>query len=319
MTENFRPFAPAEPVGCTLPAVALPRRSIPSVAGLIAFEATARHLSFSQAARDLALSQGAVSKRVRQLEDVLGVALLIRSRHQVRLTETGRRYLKDVRGVLAQIESSTQALVARGKSHSTLTLGLPRAVATYWLMPRLAAFHVQNPGVEVSLVITGGAADLRWDGLDAAIVQVPVGGQGLSLFDEVLVPVAAPSIAAGLIAAGPTGLTQAPLLHFARRADLWWRWFEHGGTPLAGPLGGPSHDSLALVLDAALLGHGVALAPLQLTTTEIGAGRLIRLSDNVMPTGQAYVLRLAAGRDGDATLGRFAHWLGKSIGAVPRR
>jgi len=108
---------------------------------------------------------------------------------------------------------------------------------------------------------------------------------------------------------GVTGLSRGPLLHYSRQPDLWWRWLDAAGAAASGPLPGPACDSRALVLDAALLGHGVALAPWQLVSADVASGRLVRLFDIGMPTGRRFVFRIARGRDANRAVLQFADWL----------
>ena len=110
------------------------------MSGLIAFEATARHLSFSRAADDLALTQGAVSKRVRQLEAVLGFQLLVRNTNQVCLTEVGENYLTHVRRLLQQLQASTEDIRATARGKVTIRVAVPAVFATRWLVPLLTGF-----------------------------------------------------------------------------------------------------------------------------------------------------------------------------------
>jgi DNA-binding transcriptional LysR family regulator len=291
--------------------VSLPRRSIPSIAGLIAFEATARHLSFSQAARDLALSQGAVSKRVRALEQTLGVALLHRSRHEVRLSETGERFLAEVRHLLAAFEATTQAYLAPAPAGAVVSVGLPRAVAAFWLLPRLLRLRARHPDLRVNLVaLSGGERPAA--PLDAVIEETagPGAPGTLLLWHETLVPVAAPALAAR---AAAEGLGAIERLHLARRPDLWPRWAAAHRGP-AGPDGG-THEGLALVIESAIHGHGAALAPETLAAGPIAEGRLARLDGGGLPTGIAMRFTPLGGRGGARAVGRLAAWLAEEAAA----
>jgi LysR family transcriptional regulator, glycine cleavage system transcriptional activator len=294
------------------PPVTLPRRSIPSIAGLMAFEATARHLSFSQAARDLSLSQGAVSKRVRALEETLGMALLHRSRHDVRLTETGRRFLEEVRRMLAEFEATTQAFLAPGMEGAAISIGLPRAVASFWLLPRLQRFRSRHPGVRVNLVAL--SSDERPAApLDAMIEEgsgPPQAGTVL-LWEEILVPVAAPALAR---LAGEQGFGAIDRLHLARRPDLWPRWSATQCIQ-CGP-DGSAHEGLSLVMEAAIHGHGAALVPEALAAGPIADGRLVRLADAGLSTGMALRYFPTGGRGGARTLGHFGAWLAEEAAAL---
>jgi DNA-binding transcriptional LysR family regulator len=293
--------------------VALPRRSIPSIAGLIAFEATARHLSFSQAARDLALSQGAVSKRVRALEETLGVVLLHRSRHEVRLSETGRRFLADVRRLLVEFEATTQAYRRPAPAGMVLSVGLPRAVAAYWLLPRLPRLRARHPELCVNLVALSGAERPAVP-LDALIEEAPAPAAPgtLLLWEETLVPVAAPALAARAAARGLGALDR---LHLARRPDLWPRWSAAQHAPV-GP-DGPAHDGLALVIEAAIQGHGAALVPEALAAGPIAEGRLARLAGGGLATGMVMRFAPVPGRGAVRAVGWLATWLAEEVMAWP--
>lgn len=234
-------------------------------------------MSFCQAARDLALSQEAVSKRVRALEQTLRVALLIRNRHEVRLSETGRRFLTEVTRLLVEFDATTQAFVAVPPTQKAVSVGLPRAVAAYWLLPRLLQLRARHPDLRVNLVALSGRErpDAALDAVIEESAETPP-ADALLLWEERLVPVAAPAVAA---LAAAEGLGAIDRLHLARRPDLWARWSALGSVP-AGP-DGATHDGLSLVIDAAIRGHGAALVPEVLAAGPIAEGRLARLDGAV--------------------------------------
>lgn len=294
------------------PPVTLSRRSIPSIAGLIAFEATARHLSFSRAARDLSLSQGAVSKRVRALEETLGVELLQRSRHTVRLSVTGEHFLGEVRRLLTAFEATTQKFIAEPPARAILSVGLPRAVAAFWLLPRLPRLRARHPDLRVNLVALSGT-ELPDAPLDALIAQTggPVPAAAVRLWHETLVPVAAPALAARAAAGGIATLDR---LHLARRHDLWARWSAVAGQP-EGP-DGATHDGLAMVIESAIYGQGVALVPEALAAMPIAEGRLVRLPGASLVTGLAMRFAPVPGRGTVRAVGRLAAWLAEEA-ALP--
>lgn len=327
MTERFRPHAVAErvlvtnaPRFSTQRCPALPRRSVPSIAGLIAFEATARNASFSRAAKELALSQGAVSKRVRQLEEVLGVELLARSHHQVSLTACGRSYLADARRVLAEIEASTRALARQGPSRHVLTISVPAGLDSHWLIPRLKGFWSLHPKLQVNLVPNAAAIDFRDDRIDGAIhcMEDATGGVVLSRFiEEVLLPVAAPELLNASCLEAPEALIDLGLIHLDGQQDLWREWFAMQGMEVPANIDGPAHGNIGLVIAAAMHGHGVALVPHHMVAAALAQGLLAAPVRGLMPSGRVYAFSVPAEKLQDSAIGHFANWLESCARAHP--
>jgi len=314
MTESFRPVAPAEPVaagGAARP-LALPRRAIPTVSGLIAFEATARQGSFSRAAAELDLSQGAVSKRVRQLEEVLGTPLLRRDHHRIALTPAGRAYLSRATRVLAELETAAEALAPRCAAAGELAVAVSPGHAAHWLVPRLARFRRRHPGITVNLAARPAAADPAREGLDAAVACVPgaeARREGVSaLFDEWLLPVATPAFAAEHGLADAAALAAAPRLDLAGRPDLWEMWFARAGLADSAPPAVARHDGLALLCAAARAGLGAALLPPAMAGTQGQGGLLAVAAPVAVQSGRTMILATAgAGREGAAAA--FRRWV----------
>ena len=318
MTANFRPPVPAKRVSGSgyanrgVPPFAGPRRAVPSISGLIAFEATARYLSFSDAARELALTQGAVSKRVRQLENVVGVTLLGRSRHKVTLTEFGRRYLVDVRRLLGEVEAATQSLQACS-GRPSITVAAPHEIASYWLMPRLGEFLALHPEIAVNLVSWHPPDEaVQPFGFECAIHCVEEPSAGISveiLFEEQVVPVASPGFVAEHHASAPEDLLCLPLILQNERHGLWQDWFSSQGLDTEGRIDGSSHDCLSLVLEAALNGHGVALAPVHAARDLLHQGRLKTLFEAPLATDRTYVFSIHPAFARQAAVCRFRQWI----------
>lgn len=327
MTERFRPHAVAErvfvtnaPKLSTQRCPALPRRFVPSISGLIAFEATARNASFSRAARELALSQGAVSKRVRQLEEVLGVELLARSHHQVSLTACGRSYLADVRRVLAEIEASTRALARHGPSRHALTIGVPAGLDSHWLIPRLKGFWSLYPDLQVNLVSNEESIDFRDDRIDGVIhcMNDAPGGIVLArLIEEELLPVAAPELLNTACLEAPEALIDLGLIHLDGQQDLWREWFALQGMEVPANIDGPAHGSIGLVIAAAMHGHGVALLPHHMVADALARGLLAAPVRGLMPSGRVYAFSVPAEKLQDSAIGHFASWLESCARAHP--
>jgi len=327
MTERFRPHAVAErvllanaPKLSTQRCPALPRRSIPSIAGLIAFEATARNASFSHAAKELALSQGAVSKRVRQLEEVLGVDLLARSHRQVSLTACGRSYLADARRVLHEIEASTRALARQGPSRLALTISVPAGLDSHWLIPRLKGFWSLHPDLQVNLVPNEASIDLRDARIDGAIhcMNDLSGGIVLArLIEEVLLPIAAPELLNAARLEAPEDLINLGLIHLDGQQDLWREWFALQGIEAPASIDGPAHGSIGLVIAAALHGHGVALVPHHMVADALAQGLLAAPVKGLLPSGRVYAFSVPAEKLQDSAIGHFAKWLESCARAHP--
>ncbi len=290
----------------------MPRRSIPSISGLIAFEATARHRSFSQAARDLDLSQGAVSKRVRQLEEVLGVALFARDRQHVELTPAGRNYLAGVSRILAQLEVAGEALDPQPPPGCMLSVAVSPGLAAHWLIPKLDGFNRLHPGITVNLVTRTGAVDLVRDGLDATIMARPGACRGTTevvLFEERLLPMASPSLVRRFDLAPAGRIAAAPRLQLAGRPDLWPDWFARAGLACPAPEVGPTHDSMALLYAAALAGHGIALLPSYMIGPAVRSGQLAPVSPTGLLSGREIVLDMPRRRRDLRAAGAFRRWV----------
>jgi LysR family transcriptional regulator, glycine cleavage system transcriptional activator len=318
MAEPSRQAAQAElarhPEDCPsgAPPLARPRRSIPSIAGLVAFEAAARHHSFSIAARDLNLSQGAVSKRVRQLEEVVGVELFVRARQMVSLTAAGTSYLGEIRCILAQLEAATDGLTRRRAERSGISVGVPPDFALHWLIPRLGIFQARHPHITVNLTTHVTGEDRARDDLDAAIRLAATPGAGASatpLLEERLVPMAAPAVLRRLAPTQPADLAVAPRLHLASRPDLWARWFAAAGLAEAPPPSGPSHDRPDLLVAAAVEGHGLALLSQELVARELVARRLEIAFPITIASGCSFVFDAPRWGRRRAEVAFFRSWL----------
>ncbi len=289
----------------------LSRRLMPSVTELVAFEAAARHGSFTRAADDLALTQGAVSKQVRQLEESLGVALFERERRRVILTDAGRNYLADVRDLLDRLEQSTHAVLAAGGA-AVVNLAVLPTFATRWLIPRLQRFADVAPGVPVNLTTRLEPFDFEREPFDLAI-HYGTGNwpaaRAYHLLDEEMVAVASPAYRDARALAAPADLARAALLQQATRPNLWLDWFAACGIETAAPYRGPLLDQFLMTAEAAAAGLGVALVPRFLIEAELRAGRLVVLFDRVLRQDRAYFVVTPTGRRRNPAAAAFLDWL----------
>lgn len=284
-----------------------PRRSIPSVAGLVAFEATARHLSFSRAAEDLCLSQGAVSKRVRQLEQVVGVPLLARTRHQVCLTDMGRAYLAQIRQLLEDLEVNTEALRTRARGRDRIVLASPLSFASRWLVPRLQRYRDAHPDIALEIA-TGSEADGIADchihlgrPHEQDVVVSP-------LFDLDWTPVASPALRDHLAIQAPSDLSRARRLSQSDMTGLWAAWFAMTGSEPV-QTATLTFEGFELAIAAAIAGHGVAILPRALIARELMAHDLVVLFQGTDLNERGYHLAVPARLVGDPAITGLAQWL----------
>ena len=287
-----------------------PRRFLPSLSLLAAFEAVARTGSVTAAAHELSLTQGAVSRQVRALEEQLGVALFRRERQRVRLTLAGESYAREVGDALRRI--SDASLNLRANPHGgTLNLAILPTFGTRWLAPRLPRFLAGNPGVTINLTTRLAPFDFRLDPVDAVIhfgqPDWP-GGEMVWLRSEQVVPVCSPGLLRERGLARPADLREVPLLHLTTRPDAWERWFKANGVPADG-VHGMLLDQFAMVAQAAMAGLGVALLPVFLIEEELASGALVRALDRPMDSAGSYYLVWPAERAAHPPLIAFRDWL----------
>jgi len=284
-------------------------RKIPSTTALAAFEAAARHQSFSLAADELAVTQSAVCRQIASLEDFLGIKLFRRTRRGVLLTEAGSRYSASVRARLDEVERDTLALMAQGDSGGVLELGVVPTFATKWLVPRLPDFQRQHPGITVHL--TPRTRPFLDSGLDAAIhagtARWP-GTEAALLLPETLVAVASPGLV-GTPTLDPRALLQLPLLQQSTRPQAWRQWFEAHGLPSERCMAGPRMELFSMLTEAALHGLGAALIPRILIEAELTSGRLLALTREDQPSERAYYLIHPQDRQLSQALSVFRSWL----------
>ncbi|CUH54091.1 LysR family transcriptional regulator [Shimia marina] len=258
-----------------------------------AFEAAARLGSFTAAAQESGLTQSAISQRIGHLEARLGTQLFIRQARQITLTAEGEAWLPHVQAALMGLRDSTEALF--GVSRNRLTLSASASVNELWVVPRMAAL-AQVSGAQISLstmVVSSGEA------LDEAALRIRYGSgdwpvhYARPLYEERMSPVAAPS----LVGQEPVGKGLAkqvrwqdlPRLSVSGPRPGWRRWCEQTGTATT-PVPQLRFDTFATGLAAARAGHGVLLASLPLVASDLAAGRLVRLSDEVLHHHETYWL-----------------------------
>jgi len=288
----------------------LQRRLLPSMSMLSAFEAAARTGSFTAAAAELSLTQGAVSRQIKALEDQIGTALFIRKGQRVTLTPTGALYADPIRDALRQIAAATVRTIAAPKG-GVLNLAILPTFGTRWLVPRLPAFQTAHPQVTIHFTTKLAPFDFRLHDLDAAIHY----GFGDwpdavcdHLLDEEVLPVCSPAFLKAHPVAEPGDLLSLPLLHTSTRADAWNEWLSAQGLPPR-PGAGMVFEQFATTAQAAEAGLGVALLPTLLVRAELDDGTLLPAIDRPHRSARAYYLVHPRGKANHPPFAAFRQWL----------
>jgi len=293
--------------------MSLPRRYIPSVSLLSAFEAVCRLGSTAAAARELNLTQGAVSRLVQNLEGQLGVTLFTREGRRLRPTEPAQAYARDVRKGLELIARASLGLRAN-PGGGVLNLAILPTFGTRWLAPRLTQFLSANPGVTLNLGTRLRPFDFASEGFDAAIhfgTRPWPEAEHLPLFDERIIACASPEFIAQNPMHAPADLLEQSLLQLETRPRAWTAWFAHHGLD-APRVPGMMFDEFAPMLQAAVHGLGVALLPEFLALPEIAEGRLQRTPGEVVTGVGTYFLVWPEGKAPSPALAAFRDWIARA-------
>lgn len=291
------------------------RRKIPSTAALAAFEAAARHQSFTKAATELSVTQSAVCRQVAALEDFVGVPLFRRGQRGVTLTDAGRRYSRNVAARLDAVERDTLDLMAqagRGGAGGSLELAVVPTFATEWLMPRLARFQQAHPGITVHF--TPRTRPFLFDDtpLDAAIHPGDAfwpGTAGCVLMPEHLIAVASPALLGGKRIRSAADVARLPLLQASTRPYAWRHWFESLGLKVDHDMAGARMELFSMLSEAAAQGLGAALVPQVLVEGELASGRLLRLLRHEHLSDRSYRLLYPLHKADLPPLAAFRAWL----------
>jgi LysR family glycine cleavage system transcriptional activator len=252
---------------------------LPPLNALRAFEAAARHSSIKNAAEELCVTAGAVSRHVLKLEGYLGAKLFHRRHGSIELTPAGVLYLREIREAFMLISRATTTTRAAGLDERLLRLRVPPTCAARWLVPRLAHFHAEHPDISIQITTSHDAVDFARDDTDAAVEYGrDVAGDlvGDRLFGEVLLPVCSPALAAQPPRVRePRDFTGHVLLHSIRRPNDWPDWFAAagaGGLNLDRTL---AFENSTLTYQGAVDGLGIAVAQVAFVADELQRGRLV--------------------------------------------
>jgi LysR family glycine cleavage system transcriptional activator len=265
-------------------------RRLPQLNALKAFEAAARHESFTRAAAELCVTQGAVSHQVKALEAELGIKLFNRERQRLVITGAGRDYLAVVRDALDRIAVGTERLVQRQRS-GVLTVTASPDFAAKWLVHRLGRFAEVHPDIDLRISATMHHVDFASEDVDLAVRHGDGNWPGhdvMRLSDEQLFAVCSPKLLAGrnrLVK--PADVLKFPLLHLDDR-KAWSTWLEAAGVVHPEPSQGPVLNRASMILDAAVDGQGIALGRTTLAAWDLISGRLVRPFADVLRLSRTY-------------------------------
>ncbi|MGY6248711.1 transcriptional regulator GcvA [Bosea thiooxidans] len=288
------------------------RLSVPSLSALAAFEAAARHGSFTRAAEELNLTQGAVSRQVAHLEEVLGVSLFERVKKRVSLTIAGAAYAAEVRDGLSRLAAATVSAMAFRGAAGVLNLAILPTFGTRWLIPRLPRFIEAHPGITINFATKLVPFDFGREPLDAAVhFGDPVwpGARLHRLMGEEIVPVASPALVARFGLSEPADMLKAPLLQQSTRPRAWANWLEEQGLPPQRALMGPRFEQFAMVSQAAVAGLGLAIVPRFLVEEELRSGALVIPVDRSLVGQEGYYLVYPEEKANLPTVTAFRDWL----------
>jgi LysR family transcriptional regulator, glycine cleavage system transcriptional activator len=300
---------------------------LPPLAPLRAFEASARHLSFTRAADELSLTQGAISQQIKQLELHLGFPLFVRRTRRLELTEEGVQLAHVVREALTGIGTSIERLRA-GQGHGPLTVSVLASFAAQWLMPRLPKFHAAHPDIDLRLHTDDKLANLRTDGVDIAIRLGFGSWAGLDvrlLMRERIFPVCSPQLMNSPNAIRSVqDLATAILLHDDDRrtdetANGWPFFLKKFGVKRADVTSGPGFNQSSLMVQAAIHGQGVALARSSLAEVELDTGRLVRPLDAWLDSPWAVYSVTLPERADQPKIAAFRDWIAAEAKVAAKR
>ncbi len=293
---------------------------LPGLYALRAFEAAARHASFTQAAQELAITQSAVSRHIRTLEEHFGCRLFQRAGRNLQLTEAARMLLPGVSDGFAALERACGAL---STDDSILRLKAPSTLTMRWLLARLSRFRMLGDGMEVQLTsawMDVDKVDFHHEPFDCAVLLgkggFPDEWESVELFAEWLIPVCAPEA----VADGPWDLPrlqQAELLHPTPDRRDWRRWLQATGLTEQLPLkGGQVFDTLELGMVAAARGYGVSIGDLVMIAEDVAQGRLGLPWRSAVASGDSYFLVWPKARRGQVRFERLRTYLLAEVAAM---
>lgn len=287
------------------------RRKIPSTAALISFEAAARHESFTRAAEELSLTQGAICRQIASLEDFLSVELFRRSRRGVKLTEAGLSYSRRVATQLDAVERDTLSVMGQ-QGANVIELAVVPTFGTQWLLPRLKDFQLKHPEVTVNLTNRTRPFLFADTEFDAAIYFGDADWSGTEshrLMGENPMPVCSPTLLGDHTQLTAQAIAELPLLQQTTRPYAWRQWFNSQQLNIPRDMTGPRYELFSMLAQAAMHDMGVALIPPFLIQRELAEKRLVVANPQALSSIKSYYLMIPERKVESASLKAFRDWL----------
>jgi LysR family glycine cleavage system transcriptional activator len=292
------------------------RNALPALDLLVGFEAAARHLSFTRAGEELFLTQSAVSRQIKELEEQLGVPLFQRRHRALALTPEGQQFYAAAAQVLVTMRAATDRLRTR-TGRQAIALTTTHSFAALWLIPRLAGFTRAHPEADVRITADTRVQDLERDGLDIAIRHGPpslAGPNAIRLFGERVFPVCSPKLLARKALKKPEDLKNHVLLQYddpdGRHPWLHWKtWLEVAGIAELRPAGTLSFSGYEQIIPAAVAGHGVALGRTPLVRDLLASKELVAPFKSSADPARAYFAIVSKRAAGRPEVAAFVDWL----------
>jgi len=297
------------------------RRALPPLNALRAFEAAARHLSLTQAAQELSVTPAAISHQIRLLEDHIGMPVLQRSGRGLVLTDAGAAAFADLKQGFSHLAAAMDAIDALGE-RGVLRVSVAPSFAAKWLLPRLQDFEQQHPDIDVHVSSSMQLVDFARDGTDMAIRYGAGNYPELvveRLLSEEVVPVCAPSLVSrDRPLVGAADLKNFTLLHDDSpdndpSCPSWDMWLRAADAAEVDGTRGPRFNQSSLVIEAAVLGRGVALAKHRLAAEDIRRGRLILPFTDAVPLDFAYFMVSPRAKLNLPKVSFFRDWLREQV------
>jgi LysR family glycine cleavage system transcriptional activator len=286
------------------------RPRLPPLNALKAFEAAARHESFTRAAEELCVTQGAVSHQVKALESELAIKLFNRERQRLIITEAGRDYLTVVRDALDRIAIGTERLLQR-QNAGVLTVSTSPDFAAKWLVHRLGHFAEAHAGIDLRVSATMHHVDFAREDVDMAVRHGDGNWPGLDaaqLSSEQLFAICSPKLVSVRRLRKPADLLKFPLIHLDSRAD-WTKWLRVAGISDTDAKHGPVLNRASMVIDAAINGQGIALARTTLAAWDLINGRLVRPFAEALRLSKTYWIVCPKATSNVPKIVTFRDWL----------
>jgi len=296
-------------------------RTLPSRSALIAFEAAARHQSFTAAAAELTLTESAISRQVAALENQLDLKLFNRIKKRVTLTKAGLLYSKQVRTTLIQMEQDMSNIMSHGGTREILELAVLPTFCSQWLIPRIETFYRLSPDVTINMSARSTIFLFKETPFDAAIHFGQPNWPGTVadfLFTEDVIAVCKPELLPSGCLTDAADILNYSMLHLTSRPDAWRHWCDSVGISAVNAMQGARYEYFSILISAARAGLGIALIPRFLIDEELEKKQLAIAYNSPLKSNDAYYLVYPEENLSSSALKQFRKWLFEEVKSFQR-